>query len=222
MTSTAVKKFLSGMLITFVSITAFAQSDTAAMDDAMQRLQEMFAEVKAFTDGVRFGAEDVESLISLWDEYVELGGTDDEETLDFDAILADDVYRNWASSHDLEARDWLRKTTRISMVLYREQMLEAAAMMPEQMQQQMEMIEQQRDQVGEEMYQQMKAAMEASAQYAEMTAEQAKLLPTPTAAEAAVLDEYREDLMVLMMDDDEDEEDYGYYEDDEDYDEHDD
>jgi hypothetical protein len=37
-----------------------------------------------------------------------------------------------------------------------------------------------------------------------MIAEQVKLLPVPTAAEAAVLDEYREDLIALMMDDDED------------------
>lgn len=208
MASTVIKKFLSGMLIALVSVTAFAQSDTAAMKDANQRLEEMFTEVSSFTGGVRFGAKDVESLIGLWAEYEELGGTDDDETIDFDAILADSTYRSWASSHDLVADDWLRKTARISMVLYREQMLEAAAMMPDQIHQQIAMIEQQRDQVGEEMYQQMKAAMEASVQYAEMMAEQAKLLPVPTAAEAAVLDEYREDLIALMMDDDEDYEEY--------------
>jgi len=223
MTSTAIKKFLGGMMIALVSVTVLAQPDTVAMEDANQKLEEIFTEVNAFTSEVRFGAEDVESLIDLWAEYEELGGTDDEETIDFDAILADSRYRSWASSHGLVAEDWLRKTARISMVLYREQMLEAAAEMPDQMRQQMEMIEQQRDQVGEEIYEQMKASMEASVQYAEMIAEQVKLLPVPTAAEAAVLDEYREVLITLMMDDDEDyedyedDEDYEDYEDDEDY-----
>lgn len=213
MTSTAIKKFLGGVLLSLASVMAFAQSDIAAMEDAIQGLEEMFTEVNAFTGGVRFGAEDVESLIDLWGEYEELGGTDDEETINFDAILADSSYRSWASSNGLVADDWLRKTARISMILYREQMLESAAMMPDQMQQQMAMIEQQRDQVGEEMYQQMKAAMEASVRYAEMMVEQANRLPTPTAAEAAVLDEYREDLMALMMDGDEEYEEYDDYED---------
>jgi hypothetical protein len=161
MASTAIKKFLGGMLIALVSVTVLAQPDTVSMEDVNQKLEEIFTEVNAFAGAVRFGTEDVVSLIDLWAEYQELSGTDDEETIDFDAILAESRYRSWASSHDLVAEDWLRKTARISMVLYREHTLEAAAMMPDQMHQQMAMIEQQRDQVGEEIYEQMKASMEA-------------------------------------------------------------
>ncbi len=222
MTSSAVKKFLCGMTIALASVTAFTQPNTTAVEDANKRLEAMFTAVNSFTDGVQFSAEDVESLIDLWGEYEELGGTDDEETIDFDAILADSVYRQWASSHGLVADEWLRKTARISMILYREQMLEAAAMVPIQMEQQMATIEQQRDQVGEEVYKQLTAALEASAQYAEMMAKHANLLPLPTAAEAAILDEYREDLIALMMDEGEESEeydDYEEYDDSEDYDE---
>lgn len=219
MISTAIKNFLGGMLLVLVSVMAFAQSETAAMEDAIQEMEEVFTEVNAFTGGVRFDAEDVESLIDLWGEYEELGGIDDEEIVDFDAMLSDSRYRSWASSHDLVADEWLRRTTRISMVLFQEKMLESAAAMPDQMQQQMAMIEQQRDQVGEEMYQQMKAAMEASVQYAEMIVEQANRLPAPTAEEAAVLDEYRDVLTALMMDDDEEYDEFDEFDEYEDYDE---
>ena len=122
-----------------------------------------------------------------------------------------------SSAHGLDAEDWARKTVRITMMVYREQMLEAAKVMPEQMAQQMAMIEEQREQLGEEMYQQIKQGMEESAQYGKVVAENSRSLPQPTAAEQAVLDKYRAELMMLMESEDEDEY-YGedeYYEDEE-------
>ena len=105
------------------------------------------------------------------------------------------------------------------MVLYREQMLEAANVMPDQMAQQMAMIEEQREQLGEEMYQQIKQGMEESARYGKAIAENARSLPQPTAAEQAILDKYRAELMMLMESDNGDEDEfYGddeYYEDEE-------
>ena len=92
-----------------------------------------------------------------------------------------------------------------------------AAMVPQQMVQQMEMIEQQREQVGEEMYQQMKQSMEAGAEISKRMVSAARDLPEPTPAEQAALDGHREELVVLMQgDDDEDwEDEYDYEEDDE-------
>jgi phage gp37-like protein len=94
-------------------------------------------------------------------------------------------------------------------------MLEAARAMPEEMAQQMAMIEEQRDQSGEEMYQQIKQGMEESARYGKAIAENARSLPQPTAAEQAILDEYRAELMILMEPDDEYEYEDEYYGDDE-------
>jgi hypothetical protein len=80
------------------------------------------------------------------------------------------------------------------MMVYREQMLEPASAMPEEMAQQMAMIEEKRDPLGEEMYRQIKQGMEESARTGKATAENARSLPQPTAAEQAILDEYRAEL----------------------------
>jgi len=75
----------------------------------------------------------------------------------------------------------------------------------------MEMIEQQRAQLGEEAYQQMKQAMELSAAMSKYMEDAVRKMPEATAAEEAVLDKYRDELMALMMSDD-DEDGYGYEE----------
>jgi hypothetical protein len=103
------------------------------------------------------------------------------------------------------------------MVLFQEHMLQNAEIMPEQLAQQREMIEQQREQLGEDMYKQLTASLEANARYSALLLEAAKRLPHATPSEAAVLESYRDDLAIIMSTDEED----GYedYEDYEDYDE---
>ncbi len=192
---------------------AYSQEDAVA--EAINKLQAMVVEVNDFVGDVRFEEADVVSLIELWDEYNEFGQTvedDDDEMVDFDEVLADPEYRRWAASHGLDAKDWLQKTVRITMTLYREQVLQSAAQMPQQMQQQLEAIEQQREQLGEEVYQQVKQAMEASAALGEQMVATASELPEATASEKAALDSHRDQLMMLMMSDDEEDE-YGYEED---------
>ena len=219
------RKLLAVVLIAAAPMAVFAQDAEQATKEALDKLDQMSAEVNRFVGEVRFSESDVKSLIDLWEEYSEIGEDeyDPEEDIDFESMLNDDVYVHWAESHGLDADEWARKTVRITMMLYREQMLEAAKEMPEQMAQQMAMIEEQREQLGEEMYQQIKQGMEESAQYSKAIAENARSLPQPTAAEQAILDEYRAELMMLMESDDEDEyygddeyyEDEEYYEDDE-------
>ena len=217
-----VRKLLNVILIALVPIPLFAQDVEQATEEALETLDQMSVAVNKFVGDVRFDESDVRSLIELWDEYVEFGEDDDEtdEAIDFESVLNDDTYLRWAESHGLEAEDWARKTVRITMMIYREQMLEAARVMPEQMAQQMAMLEGQREQLGEEMYQQMKQGMEESAKYGNAIAENARSLPEPTAAEQAVLDKYRAELMMLMESEDDGEEYYDeYYEDDEYYEE---
>lgn len=215
------RKLLSFALIAMVQVAVFAQDESASMEEAIDTLDQMATEVSDFVGHVRFDEDDVRSLIDLWDEFSDFGSNydDDDATMDFDAILGDGEYRRWAASHNLDAKDWMQKTVRITMVLYREQMLAAAAMMPDQMAQQLAMIEQQRDQLGEEMYQQMRQGMEATAAYSKTVIESARRLPEPTAVEKSILEKYRDELMVIMEPGDEDEG-YGEYEeygDDEDY-----
>jgi signal transduction histidine kinase len=220
------RKLLAVVLIAVAPIAVFAQDAEQATKEALDKLDQMSVEVNSFVGDVRFNERDVKSLIDLWEEYSEIGENEyeSEEDIEFESILNDDRYLQWAESHSLDADDWARKTVRITMMLYREQMLEAANVMPEQMAQQMAMIEEQREQLGEEMYQQIKQGMEESAQYGKAVAENARSLPQPTAAEQAILDKYRAELMMLMESDDEDEDEYygddDYYEDEE-YDEED-
>lgn len=212
-------KLLAVALFVAAPVAVIAQDMEQAAQDALETLEQMSVEVNNFVGNVRFDEGDVRSLIDLWDEYADFGEDADEsdDDFDFESMLDDADYRRWAASHGLDAEDWARKTVRISMMLYREQMLEAARVMPEQMAQQMAMIEEQREQMGEEMYRQVKQGMEQSARYGKAVAENARTLPQPTAAEQAILEKYRAELMMLMESDDEDEEYYDDYEGDEYY-----
>jgi hypothetical protein len=204
-------------------IVVLAQDVDQATREALDKLDQMSVEVNNFVGDVRFDEKDVTSLIELWEEYSAFGEDEYEadDDIDFESMLDDGRYVGWAASHNLDAEDWARKTVRITMMLYREQMLEAAKMMPEQMAQQMAMIEKQRDQLGEEMYQQIKQGMEESAKYGKAIENNARSLPEPTAAEQAILDKYRAELMMLMESDDDEDEYYDdeYYEDEGDYEE---
>ena len=194
---------------------AGAQSQEDVLEESHKTLEAIVVEVNDFVGDVRFNEADVVSLIELWEEYDEFGQAiedDDEETVDFDEILADPEYRQWAASHGLDAKDWLQKTVRITMTMFREQMLQSAVLAPQQIEQQLKAIEQQREQLGEEMYQQMKQMMEASAATSKKIAETASELPEATASEMVALDSHRDQLMMLMMSDDEEDE-YGYEED---------
>jgi hypothetical protein len=212
-----IRHLLAVVLIAAAPITVSAQDSEQVSEEALEKLAQMSVEVNDFVGDVRFNESDVRSLIDLWEEYTEFGEDEYEadDDIEFESMLNDDRFLRWAASHNLDAEDWARKTVRITMMLYREQMLEAANEMPEQMAQQMAMIEEQREQLGEEMYQQIKQGMEESAKYGKAIEENARSLPEPTAAEQVLLDKYRAELMMLMQSDDEDEEYYDeYYEDD--------
>ena len=205
-------------MVAFVGVCAawpwLVESQEDMFAEGHKEFEAMVDAVNDFVGAVRFNEADVESVIELWDEYDEFGQAieyDDEEMVDFDDVVADPEYRRWAASHGLDAKGWLQKTVRITMTLYREQLLQSAEQMPHQVQQQMAMIDQQRDQLGEETYQQMKEAMEASAAFGKQMAAKASELPEATASEMAALADHRDQLMMLMIRDEDDG--YGYEED---------
>lgn len=204
---------LAILVVVVAPNVASAQAVDEALEEGKRKLDTLVAEVKEIAGGVRFDEADVESLIRLWPEFDELSrmvdDDGDDDSMDFKAVLADPTYRQWATSQGVDAEDWMRKTVRIMMTLYREQTLQSAARAPQQIQEQMEMIEQQRAQLGEEAYQQMKQAMELSAEMSKYMEDAVRKMPEATAAEEAVLDKYRDELMMLMMSD-EDEDEYGY------------
>lgn len=204
---------LAILVVVVAPNVASAQAVDEALEEGKRKLDTLVAEVKEIAGGVRFDEADVESLIRLWPEFDELSrmvdDDGDDDSMDFKAVLADPTYRQWATSQGVDAEDWMRKTVRIMMTLYREQTLQSAARAPQQIQEQMEMIEQQRAQLGEEAYQQMKQAMELSAAMSKYMEDAVRKMPEATAAEEAVLDKYRDELMMLMMSD-EDEDEYGY------------
>ncbi len=138
-----VKRLLAVALIAVAPIAVYAQDADQATKEALDELDQMSVEVDEFVGDVRFDEGDVKILNDLWDEYSEFGEDEYEpdDNIDFESMLDDDRYSGWAASHSLDAEDWARKTVRITMVLYREQMLEAAKMMPEQMAQQLAMLE---------------------------------------------------------------------------------
>ncbi len=214
-----VTKLLAVAFLAVAPAAVFAQNAEQATQQALDTLDQMSVEVNNFVGDVRFNESDVESLIDLWEEYSEFGEDEheSEEDVDFESMINDDRYLQWARSHNLDADDWARKTVRITMMVYREQMLEAAKVMPEQIAEQMAMIEQQRQQLGEEMYQQIKQGMEESAKYSTAIEKSARSLPEPTASEQAILDKYRAQLMMLMESDGEDEEYYEEYYEGDDY-----
>jgi DNA repair ATPase RecN len=199
----------------FLPVAASAQY----IEEAKADMEAMAAEINEFVGDVRFDESDIQSLIELWDEFDQIGEAyeddDDDETINFSEVLADPDYRALASSNGLDPDVWLRKATRIMMVMYREVILEGAAAMPQQMQEQLEMLEQQREQYGEEVYQQMKEAMENSAELTNAMVESAKKFPKATAAEAKLLEGYKDQLTALMSERDDDEDEWGY---DDDYD----
>jgi hypothetical protein len=88
--TTVMRSYLGLALVALLPTAVLAQDESAAMDDAIDELEEMAVEVSEFVGDVRFVERDVRSLLDLWDEFSEFDDNDDEDdALDFDAILAD-------------------------------------------------------------------------------------------------------------------------------------
>jgi len=202
------KLFFTFLIIALTSaVPTNAQSQDEAIQEALQQFDEMITKISDFTAEVRFTEGDIESYIRHFEEFSSFEGQDDEEEIvDFNDVLTDPEYRSWATEQGLDPDTWLRKSTRISMVLMRDQIQAAAEMMRSQYPQQMSMIEEQCKDVDEETCQQMKQALASNFAMFEKQGRAWERLPEPTAAEQALLVEHADELQAVMRGAEEDEE----------------
>lgn len=177
---------------------AAGQSSADDMDDSNRRFEQWAISLSEFVKDVRFDEEDVESLISLWDDFGSIRGEEgeeEEEFVDFSTILNDAAYSAWAKSYGLNGDIWLKKTMRIMAVMMRTTIEENSSEEQFDLKSQLEELEEMRAQIGEETYQEMKKAMEAGADAMEGIDNAYKHLPVPTDSEKALLAKYSDQLM---------------------------
>ena len=200
------------MLLAVVGMPILAQTASADLESEMAAAQlefeEWVASTRAFIGSTTFNDDDIRSFIELWPELaaIDEGDDDDEEMVDYQQLLSDPQFREFAGTHGLDAESWLKKSFRILTLVMKEQMAIHMAAAEAQLPQQRQMIEEQKAQLGEEAYENMKSAMEASVAIMKRQREIWAGMPEPTALERTLLETYRDELAALMMGDDEGEE----------------
>jgi hypothetical protein len=179
---------------------ASGETDQNEMEESSRQFQQWTKSLAEFVKDVRFNEEDVQSLISQWDDFNTIGGEEadeEEEFIDFNTILNDAEYLSWAKSRGLDSDIWLKKTMRIMAIIMRAEIEENSSGEAFDMKTQLEELEEMRTQVGEEAYQQMKQALEAGAAMMQGMEDFHKHLPVPSDTEKALLTKYRDQLMNL-------------------------
>jgi len=175
------------------------QSFQDEMDESNRQFEEWAISLSEFVKDVRFNEEDVQSLITLWEDFSTIGGeeeSEEEEFVDFSTILHDEAYRAWAKSKGINGDMWLKKTMRIIAVMLRST-IEEGNKAEEQfdMKAQLEELEAMRAQIGEEAFQEMKKGIEASAAAMAGLDNAYKHLPAPTDSEKTLLAKYNDQLV---------------------------
>lgn len=191
---------LSVFMLCSVSPAA-GQSSQDDMDASNRQFEEWAISLSEFVKDVRFNEEDVQSLLSLWDDFTTVGGEEPEEDegefMDFNSILNDKVYRSWADSKGIEGEMWLKKSMRIMAMIMRSSIEANSSGEQFDIKAQLAELEEMRAQMDEEAYQQMKQAMEAGAAAMQGLDNSYKHLPVPTDSEKMLLAKYNDQLMNL-------------------------
>jgi hypothetical protein len=178
---------------------ASGQSSQDDIGESSRQFEQWTKSLAEFVKDVRFNEDDVQNLISQWDDFNAIGGAEDdeeEEYIDFSTILNDAEYRSWAKSKGLDSDMWLKKTMRIMAVLMRTEIEKNSSVETFNMEAQLDELEEMRTQIGEEAYQQMKQAMAAAASMQGME-DIHRHLPVPSDAEKALLEKYNDQLINL-------------------------
>jgi hypothetical protein len=206
-------RYKTCILVLFAVVAAPILAQTATVDieaemaAAQLKFEEWLASTNAFIGSTTFNEDDIRSFIELWPELAAIDEEeDDEEEVDYEEMLSDPRYREFAETHGLVAESWFKKSVRILTLVMKEQMATHLAAAEAQLPQQLQMIEEQRAQYGEETYQTMKRSLEASTEMMKMQRKAWAGMPDPTASERALLETYRGELAALMMGEDEEEE----------------
>jgi hypothetical protein len=190
---------LLSVFMLFCVSPASGQSSQDDIGESSRQFEQWTKSLAEFVKDVRFNEDDVQNLISQWDDFNAIGGAEDdeeEEYIDFSTILNDAEYRSWAKSKGLDSDMWLKKTMRIMAVLMRTEIEKNSSVETFNMEAQLDELEEMRTQIGEEAYQQMKQAMAAAASMQGME-DIHRHLPVPSDAEKALLEKYNDQLINL-------------------------
>ena len=171
-----------------------SRDDIAASNIQFEHWSKNLAE---FIQDVRFNEKDIQSFISLADDFNSIGRAEDneEEYVDFGTVLHDSEYLSWARSKGIDSEIWLKKSMRIIAVMMQAEIEANSSEEQLDMQAQMEQLEEMRAQMGEEAYQQTLQAMAAASATMQGLDQAYKNLPVPTKAEKALLVKYKDQLM---------------------------
>ena len=198
------KKIWFALLSVFMLCSVSPAAGQSGQDDIYEsgrQFEQWAISLSEFVKDVRFNEEDVQSLLSLWDEFTTVGGEepgeDEGEFMDFNSILNDKVYRSWADSKGIEGEMWLKKSMRIMAMIMRSSIEANSSGEQFDIKAQLAELEEMRAQMDEEAYQQMKQAMEAGAAAMQGLDDSYKHLPVPTDSEKMLLAKYNDQLMNL-------------------------
>lgn len=185
-------------MLVFVSPVSGQSGQDDAADSTLQ-FEQWSKNLAEFVKDVRFNEKDIQSFISLADDFNSIGAEedDDEEYVDFSTILNDSEYLSWARSKGIDSDIWLKKSMRIIAVMMRTEIEANRSEEQFDMQAQMKELEEMRAQMGEEAYQQSIQAMTAVSAAMQGLDNATKNLPVPTDAEKALLAKYKDELMSI-------------------------
>jgi len=187
---------LAVFMLVFVPPVSGQSGQDEAADPTLQ-FEQWSKTLAEFVKDVRFDEKDIQSFISLADDFNSIGAEegDEEEYVDFGTILNDSEYLSWAGSKGIDSEIWLKKSMRIMAVMMRTEIEANRSEEQFDLQAQMKELEGMRAQMGEEAYQQAIQAMTAVSAAVQGLDNAYKNLPVPTGAEKALLAQYKDELM---------------------------
>ena len=183
------------MLVSISPVSGQSGQDDAA--DPTLQFEQWSKSLAEFVKDVRFDEKDIQSFISLADDFNSIGAEEDdeEEYVDFGTILNNSEYLSWAGSKGIDSEIWLKKSMRIMAVMMRTEIEANRSEEQFDLQAQIKELDEMRAQMGEEAYQQAIQAMTAVSAAMQGLANAYKNLPVPTEAEKALLAQYKDELM---------------------------
>jgi len=199
------KRWLSGIAVALL-LTAWgvrAQDTATQMRQAAQQFDQWMSIIGEFIRGVEFNEADVRRLIEHWSDFEALdisrgeGIGPDEFRAEIERVQTDETYRLWANSIGADPDTWLRKGMRIQTAVMQDQAATMRAQWEAERTRQAATLEAQCASLGPEACAEMKGVLQAGSELADKMLAAREKLPKPTAAEQALIDKYR--LQILSV-----------------------
>jgi hypothetical protein len=180
-----------------------AQDTATQMRQAAQQFDQWMSIIGEFIRGVEFNEADVRRLIEHWSDFEALdisrgeGIGPDEFRAEIERVQTDETYRLWANSIGADPDTWLRKGMRIQTAVMQDQAATMRAQWEAERTRQAATLEAQCASLGPEACAEMKGVLQAGSELADKMLAAREKLPKPTAAEQALIDKYR--LQILSV-----------------------